>query len=59
VLDILAQRHRDKNAVKKFFRKLLKSWRYVPWVVIADKLASYGAAVREIPSVSSIANIAP
>ncbi len=36
----------------KFFRKLLKGLRYVPRVVITDKLASYGAAQREVlPSV--------
>jgi len=37
---------------KKFFRKLLKGLRYVPRVLITDKLASYGAAHRELlPSV--------
>jgi transposase-like protein len=48
VLDILVQRRRDKPAAKKFFRKLLKGCRYVPRVVITDKLRSYGAAKREI-----------
>jgi putative transposase len=52
VLDILVQRRRKKAAAKKFFRKLLKGCRYVPRVIITDKLASYGAAKREIlPSV--------
>jgi putative transposase len=52
VLDILVQRRRNKAAAKKFFRKLLKGCRYVPRVIITDKLASYGAAKREIlPSV--------
>jgi putative transposase len=52
VLDILVQRRRDKQAAKKFFRKLLKGLRYVPRVIITDKLKSYGAAKREIlPSV--------
>jgi putative transposase len=52
VLDILVQRRRDKKAAKKFFRKLLKSLTYVPRVIVTDKLASYGAAKREIlPSV--------
>jgi putative transposase len=46
------QRRRDKAAAKKFFRKLLKGLTYVPRVIITDKLASYGAAKREIlPSV--------
>jgi putative transposase len=52
VLDILVQRRRDKVAAKKFFRKLLKGLRYVPRVIISDKLPSYGAAKREVlPSV--------
>jgi putative transposase len=52
VLDILVQRRRDKKAAKTFFRKLLKGLRYVPRVIITDKLASYGAARRELlPSV--------
>jgi putative transposase len=48
VLDILVQRRRDKRAAKKFFRKLLKGLAYVPRVIVADKLKSYGAAKREI-----------
>jgi putative transposase len=52
VLDILVQRRRDKRAAKTFFRKLLKGCQYVPRVIITDKLASFGAAKREIlPSV--------
>jgi putative transposase len=52
VLDILMQRRRDKQAAKKFFRKLLKGCQYVPRVLITDKLNSYGAAQREsLPSV--------
>jgi putative transposase len=48
VLDILVQRRRDKRAAKKLFRKLLKGLTYVPRVIVADKLKSYGAAKREI-----------
>jgi putative transposase len=48
ILDILVQSRRNKNAAKKFFRKLLKGLMYVPRVVITDKLKSYGAAKREI-----------
>ncbi len=52
VLDILVQRRRDKAAAKKFFRRLLKDLASVPRVIITDKLASYGAAKREVlPSV--------
>src|SRR5882762_1008186 len=48
VLDILVQRRRDKKAVKKFFRKLLKGLRYIPGVIITDKLRSYSAAKAEV-----------
>jgi putative transposase len=48
ILDILVQRRRDKQAAKKFFRKLLKGLSYVPRVIITDKLKSYVAAKREI-----------
>ena len=48
VLDILVQSHRDKKAAKKFFRKLLKGLRYVPRVIITDKLKSYHAAIAEV-----------
>jgi putative transposase len=47
-LDILVQSRRNKQAAKKFFRKLLKGLTYVPHVIITDKLKSYGAAMREI-----------
>jgi putative transposase len=48
VLDILVQGRRDKQAAKKFFRKLLKGLTYVPRVIITDQLKSYGAAKREM-----------
>jgi putative transposase len=48
VLDILVQSRRNKQAAKKFFRKLLKGLQYMPRVIITDKLKSYGAAKREI-----------
>jgi len=51
-LDILVQSRRDRKAAKKFFRKLLKGLRYVPRVIITDKLKSYSAAKAELmPSV--------
>ncbi|GHO58151.1 IS6 family transposase [Ktedonobacter robiniae] len=48
ILDILVQSRRNKNAAKRFFRKLLKRLRYVPRVIITDKLKSYSAAKREL-----------
>src|SRR5258705_7983895 len=55
VLDILVQSRRDKKAAKKFFRKLLKGLRYVPRVIITDKLKSYDAVRTEVmPSVEHV-----
>ena len=50
VLDILVQRRRDKNAAKKFFRKLLKGLQYMPRVIITDTLKSYSAAKAKVMS---------
>src|SRR5258705_632030 len=55
VLDIMVQSRRDKKAAKKFFRKLLKGLRYVPRVIVTDKLRSYSAARTEVmPSVEHV-----
>jgi putative transposase len=52
VLDILVRSRRDKAAATKFFRRRLKRLECVPRVVIADKLASDGAARRQVlPSI--------
>jgi putative transposase len=48
VLDILVQSRRNAKAAKRLLRKLLKKQGMVPRVMITDKLASYGAAKREI-----------
>nr|WP_173238356.1 IS6 family transposase [Sphingomonas sp. SH]ALZ45884.1 Mobile element protein [Sphingomonas sp. SH] len=48
VLDVLVQSRRDRQAAKRFFRKLLKGLRYVPRVLITDKLKSYAAAKAQI-----------
>src|SRR5262247_1949350 len=48
ILARCVQSRRNKKAARKFFRKLLKGLRYVPRVIIMDKLKSYGAAKREI-----------
>jgi hypothetical protein len=48
ILDILVQRRRDKTAAKKFSRKLLNGCRYVPRVIVTDRLKSYAAAQREM-----------
>jgi putative transposase len=52
VLDILVQKRRNQRAAKQFFMKLLKGLRYVPRVIVSDKLGSYGTARKEVlPSV--------
>jgi putative transposase len=48
VLDMLVQSRRDKRVAKCLLRKLLKRQCRPPWVLITDKLASYGAAKKEI-----------
>lgn len=48
VLDVLVQSRRNSNAAKRFFRKLLKGLRYLPRVIVTDKLGSYQVAHREI-----------
>jgi putative transposase len=48
VLDVLVQSRRDKRAAKRLLRKLLKRQGRAPRVMITDKLASYGAARREV-----------
>jgi putative transposase len=48
VLDILVQSRRNATAAKRLLRKLLKKQGIAPRVMITDKLASYGAANREI-----------
>src|SRR6201995_1548629 len=48
VLDVLVQRRRDKQAANRLLRKLLKKQMRLPRVMITDKLASYGAAKREV-----------
>ena len=52
VLDIVIQSRPNAKAATKFFRKLLKGLRYVPRVIVTDKLPSYTVAHREMmPSV--------
>jgi putative transposase len=48
VLAVLVQRRRNKRAAKKFLPKVLNGCQDVPRVLITDKLASYGAAKREV-----------
>ena len=42
------QPHHNKQAAKRFFRKLLKGLQYIPRAIITDKLRSYAAAKTEV-----------
>ena len=53
VLDILVQRHRDAGAAKLFLTRLLGEYD-VPDTICTDQLRSYGAAIREIPSLDNV-----
>jgi len=48
VLDMLVQKRRNKTAALKLLRKLLKNQGVYPETIVADGLASYGAATREL-----------
>ncbi|MFC3863230.1 IS6 family transposase, partial [Deinococcus antarcticus] len=56
VLDILLQQHRDTDAAKSFFIRLLGEYD-VPEVIHTDKLWSYGAAIREIPVLHTVEHV--
>ena len=53
VLDILLQRHQDTEAAKTFLTRLLGKYD-VPEIIYTDQLRSYGAAMREIPSLINV-----
>ena len=46
VLDILVQSRRNAVAARRFFRSCSRACRYVPRVLVTDKLASYQVAHR-------------
>jgi len=48
VIDILVQPKRDRFAAIRFFRKLLRTTKRKPRVIITDKLRSYGAAKKVV-----------
>jgi len=53
VLDILLQRHQDTEAAKTFLTRLRVEYD-VPEVIYTDQLRSYGAAIRELPSLIDV-----
>ena len=56
VLDILLQEHRDTEAAKSFFIRLLGEYG-VPEVIHTDKLWSYGADIRELPVLHTVEHV--
>ena len=58
VLDVLVQSRRNAKAAKRFFRKLLKGLRYVPRVLVTDKLASYGGSPPRVDGVGATPPVA-
>jgi len=56
VLDILLQPHRDTQAAKTFFERLLVNDE-VPDVIHTDKLWSYGAAIRALPLLHAVEHL--
>ena len=55
VLEILVQPRRNKQAARKFFRKLLKGQRYAPRVIVTGKLGSYEAAKAD--TIADVAHV--
>ena len=48
LIDILVQPRRDAQAARRFFRRLLKSQRQEPVLLVTDKLGSYRVAHRDV-----------
>ena len=47
-LETLVQKKKDKKAAKRFFKKVLGRYEYVPGkIIVTDKLKSYPAALKE------------
>jgi len=48
-LETLVQKRRNKKAAKRFFKKVLSRYEYIPGkVIVTDKLKSYPAALKEL-----------
>ena len=48
-LETLVQKKKDKKAAKRFFKKVLGRYEYVPGkIIVTDKLKSYPAALKEL-----------
>jgi putative transposase len=47
VLEVLATKHRDRKAALKFLKRTIKRYGR-PWVIVTDRLRSYGAALKAL-----------
>jgi putative transposase len=56
VLEVLLQDHRDTDAAKRFFRRLVDD-QELPERIVSDGLRSYGAAIREVPDLGAAEHI--
>ena len=56
VLDILLQTHRETQAARTFFTRLLGEYD-APEVIHTDKLWSYGAAIRELRALHKVEHV--
>ncbi|WP_264778176.1 IS6 family transposase [Deinococcus aetherius] len=56
VLDLLLQPHRDTQAARTFFTRLLSEFE-VPELIHTDKFWSYGAAIRELPVLHAVEHV--
>jgi putative transposase len=57
VLDILLLEHRDTDAAKRFFEKLLEHHVFVPEKIVTDQLGSYKSALNELPVLENVKHV--
>ena len=56
-LDILVQKHRDKAAAKRFFKRVLATCPETPRKIVTDQLRSYPAAKAEILELANVRHV--
>ena len=56
-LDILLQKHRDKVAAKRFFKRVLASCAETPRKIVTGQLRSYPAAKADIPELAHVKHV--
>ena len=56
VLDVLLQKHRDTQAAKRFFRRVMED-NEIPVCIVTDGLRSYVAALKELPELTTSSHV--